>query len=92
MEVTTTARNEGPTLNLKRGEKKGSEQNHVLSEGRSKHKPTRLSDERVENNLLNHSENIYIYIYISIYKTSSQIIMVKQICVCGLIFSLKLMG
>ena len=64
----------------------------MLSEGRSKGKPTRLSDKGAENNLLNHSDNIYIYIYVSVYRTSSQIIMAKQICACELIFSLKLMG
>ena len=29
--------------------KKGSEQNHVLSEKKSKPKPTRLSDKRIKN-------------------------------------------
>ena len=46
-EITTIAQNKTPALNLKKG-KKGSEQNDVLSEGRSKRKSTKLSNEGVE--------------------------------------------
>ena len=41
----------GPVLNLKKGEEKGSEQNHMLSEKSSKQKSTRLSNEKVKNML-----------------------------------------
>ena len=47
--LTTTQQDEGKHLTRKE-EKKGSEQNHVLNKERSKRKPTRLSEERVENN------------------------------------------
>ena len=39
------------TPNLKRGGKREREQNHMLSERKSKWKPTRLSNEGVENNI-----------------------------------------
>ena len=46
--LTTTQQDKGQHLTWKE-EKKENEQNHVLSEGRSKRKPTRLSDEGVKN-------------------------------------------
>ena len=49
-EITTIARDKVVTLNLKRGKKR--EQNYMPSEGRSKRKPTKLSNEQVKNKLI----------------------------------------
>ena len=48
--LTTTQQDKGQHLTWKEG-KKGNEQNHVLSEGRGKRKPTKLSVKEIENML-----------------------------------------